>query len=177
MAMVNQEFESAPMGRLVIARTAAILAVVFAAMIANMVVMFRVLPGRAPRKGLAVGAVAPLVVLVVVVPLFHVERSKTARFRIDENCLVLGSRRYPLAGLAAIGRDPEILRWAIRTRGSGGIGAIRGRYWSKQSGKFEAFMTDPEKAVVLRWPDRLVAVSPADPEFFILCARSAAGLK
>ena len=100
MAMVNQEFESAPMGRLVIARTAAILAVVFAAMIANMVVMFRVLPGRAPRKGLAVGAVAPLVVLVVVVPLFLVERSKTARFRIDENCLVLGSRRYPLAGLA-----------------------------------------------------------------------------
>ena len=57
------------------------------------------------------------------------------------------------------------------------MASIRGRYWSKQSGKFDAFMTDPEKAVVLRWPDRLVAVSPADPEFFILCARSAAGLK
>ncbi len=74
-------------------------------------------------------------------------------------------------------RDPDILKWAFRTGGNGGLGAIHGRFWSKRVGKFEAFMTDPEKAVVLRWPGRTVAVSPQDPEFFIFTVRKASGLK
>ena len=69
------------------------------------------------------------------------------------------------------------MRWAIRIRGNGGLGAIRGRYWSKRLGKFDAFLTGSENAVVLRWPDKVVAVSPADTEFFIYSARAAAGLK
>jgi len=88
-----------------------------------------------------------------------------------------GRKRYPLEGLVDVARDPGILRWAFKIAGNDGLGAIRGRYWSKRVGKFDAFLTDPEKAVVLRWPGRVVAVSPEDPEFFIMCARSAAGLK
>jgi hypothetical protein len=38
-------------------------------------------------------------------------------------------------------------------------------------------MTDSDHAVVLRWPDKVVAVSPADTEFFIYSARAAAGLR
>jgi hypothetical protein len=74
-------------------------------------------------------------------------------------------------------RDREVLHRARKIWGNGGLGAIRGRFKSKRIGKFDAFLTDTDHAVVLRWPDKTVAVSPADPEFFILIARSAAGLR
>jgi len=57
------------------------------------------------------------------------------------------------------------------------VGSIRGSFRSKRLGKFYAFVTDTEKAVVLRWPDKAVAVSPMDTEFFIHMARSAGGLR
>ena len=59
----------------------------------------------------------------------------------------------------------------------GRTGIFRGYCKSKRMGKFYRFLTNPEKAVVLRWPDNVVAVSPADPEFFMLMSRKAAGLQ
>ena len=103
-------------------------------------------------------------------------RATTARFSIEDNVLVFAKKRYPLQGVVSVDRDPEILRGAVRLMGNGGLGAIRGRFWSKRIGKFEAFMTGTENAVVVRWPDRVVAVSPSDTEFFISCVRSAAKL-
>ena len=38
-------------------------------------------------------------------------------------------------------------------------------------------MTGTEYAVIVRWPDKVVAVSPADTEFFIFSAQKAAGLR
>jgi hypothetical protein len=122
-------------------------------------------------------ALAPLLGLVFVVPTFLFERSRVSQFRIEDNVLVLGRKSYPLQGLTEAVRDPKVLCRAIRRFGNGGLGSIRGRFWSRRLGKFEAFLTDTEKAVLLKWPDKIVAVSPADPEFFIYSARSAAGLK
>ena len=177
MESVSQGFESAPPGRRLVATATFVMAIVLVAIVAEVFIAFRVMPAKSPHLDRVVVTLAPLSVLLIGLPVFFVQRAQVARFRIEDSCLVLGRKRYPLAGLADISRDPEILRWAVRTRGNGGLGAIRGRYWSKRVGKFEAFMTDPEKAVVLRWPDRVVAVSPADQEFFILCAKSAAGLR
>ena len=66
--------------------------------------------------------------------------------------------------------------WALKVRGNGGLGSIRGRFWSKRMGKFDAFLTGTENAVVLTWPASKVTVSPADPEFFIHIVRKAAEL-
>jgi len=177
MAAVNQEFESAPMGRRVIGAMVFVVAIIFSAVAVNFIFAFKALQTQSTPTGRALVVLAPLAGLLVALPLFFIQRARTARFRIEENCLVLGRKRFPLEGMVEVVRDPEILRWAFRIRGEGGLGSIRGRYWSKRVGKFDAFMTDTEKAVVLRWPDRVVAVSPADPAFFIMCARSAAGLK
>jgi hypothetical protein len=176
MAKVNQEFQSAPMGRRLVASFAFALAMLVCGGATSIFFMFRSMPAKAPFAGKAVVILAPLAGLFVMVPVFIYQRSRIARFRIEENCLVLGRTRYPLEGLVEIARDPEILRWAFRYRGSGGLGSVQGRFWSKRVGTFSAFMTDPRHAVVLRWPDETVAVSPADAEFFIYCARSAAGL-
>ncbi len=120
---------------------------------------------------------APLLALLFMVPTFLYERSRVARFRIADNCLEFGGKSYPLQGVIAVARDPEVMSWAFKLVGNGGLGAIRGRYWSKRIGAFQAFLTDPGYAVVLRWPDRVVAVSPSDPEYFITCAKSAAGIR
>jgi hypothetical protein len=177
MAIINQVFPSAPMGRRVIAPMIIVAAVLIAAIAFNALVVVRHMPGGTPLAERGVVSLAPLVCLLITVPIFLYERSVTSQFSIEGNCLVLGRKRFPLEGLVEATRDPKILRWAVKKRGNGGLGSIRGRFWSKRVGSFYAFLTDTENAVVLRWPDKVVAVSPADPDFFIYSARSAAGPK
>lgn len=139
-------------------------------------------PGSAPWAGgpepwkLAAMFLAPALAVLVATVSFVRERALTAQFRIEDNVLVLGKRREPLAGLVEAVRDPVVMKGACKRWGNGGAGAIRGSFRSKRLGKFYAFLTDTEHAVVLRWADKVVAVSPADPEFFIYSARKAAGL-
>jgi hypothetical protein len=177
MAKINQVFPSAPMGRRVIAPLVVVAAVLFAAVAVNSLLVVRKMPAITPYMEKAVVSLAPLVALPIVFGVFISERSRTSQFSIEENCLVLGRKRFPLEGLVDASRDPHVMRWAVKRFGNDGLGAIRGRFWSKRVGSFYAFLTSTENAVVLRWPDKVVAVSPADPDFFIYSARSAAGLK
>jgi hypothetical protein len=177
MAAVYQEFQGAPMGRRVVLTVALTFGIVLVAVLVNAAfVAGRLMNGRGPLDRTIV-SLAPLVGLVITLPAFLYERSRVSRFAIEDNVLVLAKKRYPLEGLVSAERDPGVLCWAIKVFGNGGLGAIRGRYWSKRIGKFEAFLSGTENAVVLRWPERVVAVSPADPEFFITCAKSAAGIR
>jgi hypothetical protein len=177
MAPVNQEFQSGPMGSRVVRAMVIAFGTMGALVIFNVIFTTRWMGPRATTASHLTVALAPLAGLVLTVPMFFFERSRVSRFFITENSLVLNKKSYPLAGLLSAERDSRIMCWAFKTRGNGGLGAIRGRFWSTRVGKFEAFLTGTENAVVLRWPDRVVAVSPADPEFFITCAKSAAGLR
>jgi hypothetical protein len=176
MATVTQEFHSAPMGKRVLFPTVFTFSILGAVLAFNVLFVLRGLR-REPFTDRITVALAPLVGLSVVVPIFLFERAKVARFRIEENCLVLGRKRFPLEGVVEVQRDPEVMRWAIKQFANGGLGSLRGSFRSKRLGKFYAFMTGTENAVILRWPDKVVAVSPADPEFFIYSVRSAAGLR
>jgi Bacterial PH domain len=120
---------------------------------------------------------AALISIGVLSAKFLYERSTTSHFAIEDNVLVLGRKRYPLAGLTEVSEAPDVMSWAFRVSGNGGLGSIRGKYWSKRRGKFHAFLTDTANAVLLRWPSAAVAVSPADPEFFIHTVRKAAELR
>jgi hypothetical protein len=162
------------MGRRVIRGMIAGMSAIVIAAIVDGTVVARRLPAASPSRLLLFAA--PFVSLLFIVPVFLVSRATTARFSIEDNVLVFAKKRYPLEGVVSVDRDPEILKRAVRLMGNGGLGAIRGRFWSKRVGRFEAFMTGTENAVVVRWPDRVVAVSPADTEFFITCVRSAANL-
>jgi hypothetical protein len=176
MATVNQAFQSAPMGRRVYFSIVFAVGIFLVIFCANFYVAFHKML-HAPVGVRTMLALAPLLPLLILVATFQFERTKTAQFRIEDNVLVLGKKRFPLQGVVNVEKDPRVLCRAIRFFGNGGIGAIRGKFWSKRLGRFEAFLTDTENAVLLRWPDKIVAVSPADPEFFIYSAREAAGLK
>jgi hypothetical protein len=175
MASISQEFDSAPMGKRVLYPTVATFCVLSVGLLFNIALASLGMANKAPMDRVIV-ALAPLAGFAITLPIYFLERSKVARFRIDENCLVLGRKRFPLEGATSIERDPKVMCWAAKLVANGGLGSLRGSFRSKRLGKFYAFMTGTENAVVIKWPDRTVAVSPLDTEFFILSAKSAAGL-
>lgn len=188
MATVNQEFQSAPMGRRVIWQ----MIFAFTALTIGLVVSTTIAFGKTARHrsktDQIITALAPFGGVLIAIPAYFSERATVEKFRIEENVLVLGKRRFPLEGMVEATLDPEVLRGARRIavweglklaslRGRKGFASIQGFFKSKRVGKFYAFLTGTEKAVVLKWPDKAVAVSPSDPDFFIYMARTAAGLR
>ena len=79
----------------------------------------------------------------------------------------------PLEGLAAVTGEPEGLRGAVRVFGNGGLFGLSGWFWSRRIGRFRAYATDPERAVLLRYRDgRKVVVTPSDVAHFIVRVRT-----
>lgn len=83
--------------------------------------------------------------------------------------------RLPLRDLREVRHVPKAMDGSVRTFGNGGLFSFSGRYRSRQLGAYRAYVTDPQRTVVLRFGDRTVVVSPADPARFVaelgsLCA-------
>jgi hypothetical protein len=74
--------------------------------------------------------------------------------------------RLPLRGLREAVPDGGALCGSLRLCGNGGLFSITGWYWNRRLGRYRAFVNDVNRVVVLRWPDRVVVVSPDDPERF-----------
>jgi Bacterial PH domain len=72
-----------------------------------------------------------------------------------------------LAGLYRIYADPTCMKCSIRIFGNGGLFSFTGIYRNRTFGRYRAFVTDPNRAVALFLPNRVVVVSPADVEGFI----------
>ena len=114
----------------------------------------------------------PLWIAVVVVPALGA-LSAAAFFTIrrydvtPEDLLVrrLGwTTRVGLAGLRAAEVDPEAMRGVRRTLGRGVSAGFFSTYASDRLGDFRAYGRQDEHAVVLRFDDHLVVVTPAEPE-------------
>ncbi len=75
--------------------------------------------------------------------------------------------RVPLAGLTSAEVMDGAMRWCVRLAGNGGLYSISGWYWSRKLGRFEAYVTDVRRTVVLRWPKRTVVISPDRPAEFV----------
>jgi Bacterial PH domain len=75
--------------------------------------------------------------------------------------------RVPLNGLKSVVFDPDATRRSIRIFGNGGFFSFTGYFRNKELGSYRAFMTDRRRAVVLRFLDRVVVVSPDRPQDFV----------
>lgn len=80
---------------------------------------------------------------------------------------LLWSTRVPLAGLQSVEYDPEALHKSTRLFGNGGLFSISGYFRNKKLGNYRAFVTHQALAVVLRFTNRTVVVSPGIPADFI----------
>jgi hypothetical protein len=118
---------------------------------------------------------APLAVLVGAL-VFMVRGYVLTATRIEVRRLGW-STILPFAGLIAVTGEPQGLRGSLRLFGNGGLFAISGWFWNRRIGRFRAYATDPERAVLLRYRDgNQVVVTPHDVQHFIVRVRNLAGL-
>lgn len=81
---------------------------------------------------------------------------------------LLYSPRFELEGLQAVERVAEPMKGARKLLGNDGLGAISGRFKSRERGGFRVYLTDTESAVLLRWKDgRAVVLSPEKTQAFV----------
>ena len=92
-------------------------------------------------------------------------------YAIEPNVLairrLLWTTRLPLAGLQSAELSPNVMRGSLRLFGNGGIFSITGLFRNRALGNYRAFVTDLKRTVVLRFPKRIIVVSPECPEKFV----------
>lgn len=134
-----------------------------------LVVVVTVLGGRLPAgSGFWPGAVvwgAPLLILLGGL-LFTVRgyRLEPTRLLVDR---LLWPTAIELEGLEEAWHDPSAMRRSVRLFGNGGLFAIAGLFSNKRLGRYRAFATDPQRAVVLVFAERKVVVTPDRPDEFV----------
>ena len=115
-------------------------------------------------------------VLIVVPPLIVAAAfaGRVRGYTLTENAITvhrgIGKTRLPLAGLRSVRGEVDAMRGAIRVTGNDGFFSITGRFWNRTLGWHRAFATDLSRAVVLRYPDRTIVITPHDPQHFIMRA-------
>ncbi len=82
----------------------------------------------------------------------------------------------PLANLVAVEADPRAMSGSIRAFGNGGLFCFAGAYRNKRLGPYRVFATDPRRAVVLRFTNRTIVITPDDPAAFVAQVRALRGL-
>jgi Bacterial PH domain len=169
MAVVLARFSSPWSRSLRITTTVSLLVLVGVIVVAALLGSRRLVPLRV--------AMAVLPVLLVLVTLPFMVRGYLLTDKQIEVQRLGWRTSLPLAGLAAVTGEPEGLRGSIRLFGNGGLFAVSGWFWNRRIGRFRAYVTDPARAVLLRYRDgRQVVLTPHDVQHFIVRVRTVAGL-
>ena len=72
-----------------------------------------------------------------------------------------------LEGVNHIWQDPDVIKGSFRVFRNGGLFSFSGIFWSKRLGRYRIFATDLKRCVLLVLTDRVLVVTPADPDAFI----------
>ncbi len=107
-----------------------------------------------------------LLLAVLLVPLVCTVRGYTITDTDLEVARLGWTSRWPLAALQSATVERGVMARSLRTFGNGGLFAITGRYRNARLGAYQAYVTDSERTVVLRFPSLTLVVSPDDPESF-----------
>jgi len=82
------------------------------------------------------------------------------------------STHLSLSNLQSVEGKADVTKSALRLFGNAGVFSFTGFYWNRELRLFRAFVTDPSRAVVLRYPKIAVVITPHDPQQFIMRART-----
>ena len=64
----------------------------------------------------------------------------------------------------------DAMSGSLRLLGNGGLFSLTGFFWNRQLKLYRVYATDPSRAVILRYPKRIVVITPHDPQHFIMRA-------
>jgi len=106
-----------------------------------------------------------LVALVVGCALFTIRGYTVTPDAILVHRLVWNTR-LPLAGLQSARVEQMRRPWGVRI-GNGGFFSFSGFHYTPGLGLWRVLVTDHSRLVMLRYPNRMVAISPATPEAFV----------
>jgi|SRR5215472_12789545 len=169
MGLVQAEF-SAPWSRSLRLLSTVAVIILLSVTLANLLITSRL---SWPARSALVSA--PLLVLALAL-LFMVRGYVVTESQIEVQRLGW-TTTLPLAGLAAVTGEPNGMRGSLRLFGNGGLFAISGWFWNRRLGRYRAYATDPERAVLLRYRDGTkVVLTPHDVQHFIVRVRRLAAI-
>lgn len=85
--------------------------------------------------------------------------------------------RIDLSGLVSAEADPQAMSKSIRTFGNGGLFCFAGAFRNKKLGGYRAFATDLKSAVVLRFEQKVIVLTPENPAYFVSSIKELRNLK
>lgn len=98
-------------------------------------------------------------------------------YRLEPDALIvrrlLWETSIPLRGLTRVEVRPLAKELGFRLLGNGGLFSFCGFYWSRSLGRYRLLGTDLKQAVVLRFEQRILIVTPSPPEAFAESLRQA----
>jgi hypothetical protein len=112
--------------------------------------------------------------LLVAVPLLSLVASAAFMVRgyvLTDTSLIIKrlgwKHRLDLSRLNSATVDPDAFRRSLRLFGNGGFFSFTGWFRNSTLGVYRAFATDTKRAVVLRFFDKTVVITPDDPQKFV----------
>ena len=63
--------------------------------------------------------------------------------------------------------DPQAMSNSFRVFGNGGFFSMTGVFWNKKLGFYRIFGTDEKHSVVLKFPNKVIVVTPDNPHNFV----------
>lgn len=97
-------------------------------------------------------------------------------YALEEDTLIIQrpgwTTRISLVNLRAATLNPKLMLRSLRIFGNGGLFAFNGLFWNRSLGRYRAYVTDLQKALVLTLADRTIVISPGSPEDFIAQLRA-----
>lgn len=63
--------------------------------------------------------------------------------------------------------DPQAMEKSIQLLANGGLFSFVGNFRNRKLGFYQAYATDPRRAVILRFPQRVIVLTPDNPERFV----------
>ncbi|QCS49325.1 hypothetical protein FEK30_07660 [Picosynechococcus sp. PCC 11901] len=158
--MENSLFFKAPWSQTLITITILVCVVLLA-----MVLLFLILGLQQQNPYFLLWIILPIGI-VVMTALFMVRG-----YHLDGDRLYverLGWRtEIALENLESATYDPTAMDGSLRLFGNGGLFAFTGKFWNKNLGHYNAYATAVRLAVVLKWPNQTIVVTPEKPEQFV----------
>lgn len=121
-----------------------------------------------------VAVLMPLVILAVC-SLFTVRGYTVATNQLIVHRLGW-SNAIDLSNLQTADFAPGVMQGSRRTFANGGLFAFVGNFYASDLGAYRAYVTDGMRAVVLKFTDKIIVVSPDEPDEFIAAVASVGGV-
>lgn len=160
----DETFVPAPAGTRVRVTTMLVLGIFLACMAGDALWL-----PRSPAGAYWAGVLAPLAGVPVVAVVWAISRIRAYELSAGELVVrrALLPVRFSLEGFVSAEPDRDPLAGARKITGNDGLGAVSGSFRSERFGRFRAFLSDREHAVVLRAAAGTFVVSPAQTAVFI----------